>query len=82
MVGDATQPAIQTAVLPKLVNSFKRFEKYLLANIFGKLAIADDPESERGDGRTLGVRQEVQGLVSALAVYVCEGCGFDRAIDT
>jgi hypothetical protein len=81
MIGDATQPAPQAAASLEPVESLKCFEKYLLADVFGQLVVADDPERECRDGDSIGIHQDLERLIASPAAYAHEGRFLGRTID-
>jgi hypothetical protein len=58
-----------------------RIEKYLLTHVLGELAVAEDPDGERGEGSTVGGHQDLQRLVSPAAAYARERGGLAGPID-
>jgi hypothetical protein len=68
MVGDAAQPAPHTAAAREPLESLKRLEKYLLTDILGELAVAEDPEGKCGEGSAVRNHQDLQRFIAPAAV--------------
>jgi hypothetical protein len=81
MVGDPAEPAPQGAAPLEFVDSLKCFEKHLLADVLGELAVAEDPEGKRGERCAIGGHQDLQRLVSSAAAYASDRCLLGPAID-